>query len=356
MNKKYLKDFLILAGIIILAAIGARVLAGGETLSDYAKRNPGKAGVESTTETSASDEKELSEEATAEKTTEATAPAKTDKSASEDKTSTNITTSNTNTTGSQLNTSATSDNKSQKETTTTEETGSLSSSTPESSSASSTTDTASDSSSTAQEAPEEPSPERVTYMEGFYYEPISNIVFKRISGISYPVDCTVPLDELRYVVLQYIDFTGESQSGEMICNKALAQDIVEIFYELYQSGYQIESIKLVDEYNGDDTASMLANNTSCFNYRVVEGTTRLSNHAYGRAIDLNPFYNPYITYNKDGTVNISPKESEAYADRTASFPYKIDEDDLACRLFKQHGFKWGGNWNNSKDYQHFEKK
>ena len=202
----------------------------------------------------------------------------------------------------------------------------------------------------------EPSPERITYMDGFYYEPISNEIFKRISGISYPVDCTVSLDELRYVGLKYVDFNGEIQTGELICNKALAQDMVEIFYELCTNDYRIESVKLVDEFGGDDTASMLANNTSCFNYRVVEGTTRLSNHAYGRAIDLNPFYNPYVTYNKDGTTNISPEGSEAYADRSASFPYKIDENDLAYKLFKEHGFKWGGNWNNSKDYQHFEKK
>ncbi|MBP3825190.1 MAG: M15 family metallopeptidase [Butyrivibrio sp.] len=193
-------------------------------------------------------------------------------------------------------------------------------------------------------------------MDGFYFEPISNEVFKRISGISYPVDCQVPLDDLRYVVLQYVDFNNDSQTGEMIVNKAIAQDVVEIFYELFENGYQIESIKLVDEFGGDDTASMLANNTSSFNYRVVEGTTRLSNHALGRAIDLNPFYNPYITYNKDGSTNISPVGSEAYADRTISFPYKIDENDLAYKLFKAHGFTWGGNWNSCKDYQHFEKK
>lgn len=82
----------------------------------------------------------------------------------------------------------------------------------------------------------------------------------------------------------------------------------------------------------------------------------ISNHAKGRAIDINPFYNPYITYNKDGTANISPEGSEPYADRTASFPYKIDENDLAYKLFKEHGFTWGGNWNSVKDYQHFEKK
>ena len=299
MRFKYLKEFALLAGVIAIAAIGARLLAGGETLSDYAKKNPEAAVVSSTIE----EVQEPEPEPIKEPEPEPEVVAKPEPEVIE---------------------------KPQPE--------------PE---------------LEIVEEPEpepEPSPERITYMDGFYYEPISNEIFKRISGISYPVDCTVPLDELRYVGLMYEDFNGETQKGELICNKALAQDMVEIFYELYSNGYQLESVKLVDEYGGDDTASMLANNTSCFNYRVVEGTTRLSNHAYGRAIDINPFYNPYITYNKDGTTNVSPAGSEAYADRSASFPYKIDENDLAYKLFKEHGFKWGGNWNNSKDYQHFERK
>ena len=196
---------------------------------------------------------------------------------------------------------------------------------------------------------------RITYMDDFYYEPLSEEIIEKINGISYKENDNITLDDLRYVRLKYNDFGGEPQDGEMICNKDIAEDVVEIFYELYISGYQIEKIRLIDEYNGDDTASMIDNNTSCFNYRVVEGTSRISNHAYGLAIDLNPFYNPYITYNKDGTVNISPEGSEAYADRSASFPYKIDENDLAYKLFTAHGFKWGGNWNSVKDYQHFER-
>jgi hypothetical protein len=297
MNIKYLKELALLAGVIIIAAIGARFLARGETLSDYAKKNPEAAAVSSTIEEVKEPEPEPVKEPEPEVVAEPE-PEVIEETQPEPE--------------------------------------------PE-----------------IIEEPEpepEPSPERITYMDGFYYEPITNEVFKRISGISYPVDCTVPLDELRYVGLMYVDFNGETQKGELICNKALAQDMVEIFYELYSNNYQLESVKLVDEYGGDDTASMLANNTSCFNYRVVEGTTRLSNHAYGRAIDINPFYNPYITYNKDGTTNVSPAGSEAYADRSASFPYKIDENDLAYKLFKEHGFKWGGDWNNSKDYQHFEKK
>lgn len=200
-------------------------------------------------------------------------------------------------------------------------------------------------------------PERTTYQEGFYYEPLSDAIKQRITGISYPeTGCTIPYEDLNYVGLLYIDFNGERQEGELICNKAIAQDMVEIFYELYQNDYRIESIRLIDEYNGDDTLSMEHNNTSCFNYRVVDGTTHLSKHALGCAIDINPFYNPYVVFNRNGNgeTYISPKGSEVYADRSQNFPYKIDENDLCYKLFTAHGFTWGGNWNSSKDYQHFQ--
>lgn len=202
------------------------------------------------------------------------------------------------------------------------------------------------------------SPERVTYEEGFYYEPLTDLVKDRITGTSYPESgCTVPYEDLTYVGLLYFDFEGQPQNGELICNKAIAQDMVEIFYELYRNEYQIERVRLIDEYGGDDTASMADNNTSCFNYRVVDGTTNLSKHAYGLAIDVNPFYNPYVVFNKngDGDTYISPPGSEIYADRSQNFAYKIDENDLCYRLFTEHGFTWGGNWNSTKDYQHFQK-
>ncbi|MCM1122172.1 MAG: M15 family metallopeptidase [Eubacterium sp.] len=201
------------------------------------------------------------------------------------------------------------------------------------------------------------SQDRTTYQPGFYYEPLSEDIKQRITGISYPeTGCTVPYEDLNYVGLTYIDFNGEEQKGELICNKAIAQDMVEIFYELFRNGYQLERVRLIDEYDGDDTLSMMDNNTSCFNYRVVDGTDSLSKHALGCAIDINPFYNPYVVFNRgaNGETYISPKGSEIYADRSQDFPYKIDENDLCYRLFTEHGFTWGGNWNSCKDYQHFQ--
>lgn len=219
--------------------------------------------------------------------------------------------------------------------------------------------------------------ENTGYENRFYYEPLSEEMITRITGISYPVSSeavsslsfeavniapedgalAISYEDLRRLEVLYYDFNGEIQTGELICNKGISQDLLEIFYELFLNEYQIEKISLIDEYNGDDTASMLDNNTSCFNYRIVDGTDHLSKHALGCAIDINPFYNPYVVFGKgeNGQPYISPAGSEIYADRSRDFPYKIDENDLCYRLFKEHGFTWGGNWNSCKDYQHFQK-
>lgn len=236
----------------------------------------------------------------------------------------------------------------------------------------------------AQSAAPFPLTEKVTdsieYETGFFYQPLTYPVIHRITGISYPMSKTdaallsseappnilsdeemaslaISYEDLRYMNILYYDFNGDVQTGELICNKAIAEDLIEIFYELYENEYQIESVRLIDDYNGDDTASMKANNTSCFNYRPVDGTSSLSKHALGCAIDINPFYNPYVVFNKGkaGETYISPAGSEIYADRSKVFAYKIDENDLCYKLFKEHGFTWGGNWNSCKDYQHFQK-
>ncbi|MBD5543506.1 MAG: M15 family metallopeptidase [Lachnospiraceae bacterium] len=198
------------------------------------------------------------------------------------------------------------------------------------------------------------SPERITVSEGFFYQPITEDVKERIYGLSYKENCTVPYEDLNYVGVLYVDFQGETQTGELICNKGIAKDLAEIFKELYENQYPIDKIRLVDEYNADDDLSCLDNNTSCFNFRVVGGTNNLSKHALGLAVDINPFYNPYVTY-PNGVERISPPGSEPYGDRSADFPYKIDYDDLCYQLFTAHGFTWGGDWKSLKDYQHFQK-
>lgn len=202
--------------------------------------------------------------------------------------------------------------------------------------------------------------DRVTYQPDFYYESLSEELKAYITGKSYPDAGTgaaaeVSYDDLTYVHVLYVDFNGETEPGELICSRTIAEDLTVIFYDLFTAEYQIEKIRLIDTYGGDDVASMADNNTSCFNYRPVAGSEKLSKHALGLAVDINPLYNPYVRYTTENGQLVSPKEGEAYADRSKEFPYKIDSSDLCCRLFLEHGFTWGGDWNSVKDYQHFQK-
>lgn len=334
------KPFLFLLTFIFICAFLAHYLAGDETLLEYAKNNPELAyGTQD--DTSVGSGNNLSEK-------ELTQPVD---SAPSEMTPASPTGKNAGTsTPSEADTSITTDNSD-----TYTETNDSTSDAAGSDSVGNVDDTAKP---VKESDTMEQHPERITYEEGFYYEPLTDEVKERITGISYPENgCTVPYEDLNYVGLKYIDFKGQEQTGELICNKAIAQDMVEIFHELYRNEYRLESVHLIDEYDGDDTASMAENNTSCFNYRVVDGTASLSKHAYGLAIDVNPYYNPYVVFgrNSDGSDYISPPGSEIYADRSQNFAYKIDESDLCYRLFTEHGFTWGGNWNSTKDYQHFQK-
>ena len=189
----------------------------------------------------------------------------------------------------------------------------------------------------------------------FEIREIGDDVFTRIQGKSYKDNCKVPLDDLRYLTIAYVDFDGNVQKGELICNEAIASDLLEIFRQLYLQEYPLESVRLIDEFDADDVKSMQANNTSCFNYREIAGTNKLSNHALGLAIDINPLYNPWVK-EKEGKISVSPEEGRPYADRSKPLPHKIDENDPCYQLFKAYGFTWGGSWNSPKDYQHFEKK
>lgn len=189
----------------------------------------------------------------------------------------------------------------------------------------------------------------------FKREDISEAIFARIKGKSFRDDCTTPREDLRYLRVLHFNKEGEVKEGELVCHKSIADDLLAIFRELYKAKYPIERVVLIDEYDADDEVSMRANNSSAFNFRFISGTRRLSKHSQGMAIDINPFYNPYVRQ-RNGRTLVSPTGAEEYVDRTKDFPYKIVKGDLCYRLFKKYGFTWGGDWKNSKDYQHFEKR
>ena len=186
----------------------------------------------------------------------------------------------------------------------------------------------------------------------FSAQPIDDEVFARIQGKSYANGCTVSLDRLRYVRILYHGFDGQTHVGEVICNSTLAQDLLEIFGGLYDAGYPIESVRLIDEFGANDETSSVANNSSSFNFRFIDGTTDLSLHGTGLAIDINPLYNPTVFTDGSGCY---PAAGAAYADRTKSFAHKIDQNDLCYQLFVQHGWTWGGSWKEDPAYMHFSK-
>ena len=187
----------------------------------------------------------------------------------------------------------------------------------------------------------------------FYITGITDEIFDRMKGKSFKDDCTVPREDLRYLHVLHKNIDGDVLEGEMVVNKYIAEDVLEILKELYEADYPIERMVLIDEYDADDEASMEDNNSSSFNFRLISHTNRVSKHGLGMAVDINTLYNPY-TKVVDGERIIEPITGEPYLDRDASFPYKIEKGDLCYKLFTEHGFVWGGDWPDRKDYQHFE--
>ena len=238
-------------------------------------------------------------------------------------------------------------------------------------------------------------------------------VYKEIAGRSYKPGGAVSLSDLRYIRTLYYDFSGRIRSGEIIVNRSIAEDTRDVFRELYKAKYQIHKMRLIDNYfpsvktssassskagrsdgrsgsggtgkdagksgsvkagtatgrsgNGKvkwepavwsataaeaaDTASMNDDNTSGFNYRMVAGTSSVSMHGYGRAIDVNPFENPWCP---GGSVYPNQRQSASYANRGNVRDHMIYADSKITKIFRKHGFRWlGGTW--TRDYQHFEK-
>ena len=192
------------------------------------------------------------------------------------------------------------------------------------------------------------------HAQSFCQQEITDSIFACIEGKSFKENCTTPRRDLRYLKVLHYNKEGEELEGELICHKDIADDLLAIFRELHRAKYPIERMVLIDEYDADDEASMRANNTSAFNFRPASGMRRLSKHSTGMAIDINPLYNPLVKH-REGRTKVYPSTATPYIDRTQDFPYKIVKGDLCYRLFKQHGFSWGGDWRRSKDYQHFEK-
>jgi peptidoglycan LD-endopeptidase CwlK len=155
------------------------------------------------------------------------------------------------------------------------------------------------------------------------------------------IDCLSMIDVL------YYSFDGKKHKGQIIVANDLEDDVYEIFSFIEKIKFPVGKVIPIIEYNWQDQESMADNNSSGFNYRVIEGTTKLSLHSLGRAVDINPLQNPVIY--PDG--RIAPAAGEYSPKQAGTF----DDHHPIVEEFLKHGWYWGGNFEQPKDYHHFEK-
>jgi hypothetical protein len=178
---------------------------------------------------------------------------------------------------------------------------------------------------------------------------ITGAVRERITGSSWRPGCPVARAKLRLIRPSHWDFEGDVERGALIVHKRHTDRMVRALRDLFEARFPIRRMKLIDRYGADDRRSMSADNTSAFNCRYVAGTGRWSMHAYGKAIDVNPVENPYVT----PSGHVSPPEGRPYADRSRDAEGMIHRGDAAHRAFRRIGWEWGGRWPGTKDFQHF---
>jgi len=192
----------------------------------------------------------------------------------------------------------------------------------------------------------------VAVLSGGYHarvQPIPPAMRAQMSGVSWHPGCPVGLSDLRLITLPYRGFDGRDHTGRLIANRDAAAALVAAFRRLYAARFPIRRMEPVDRYGGDDYRSIEADNTSSFNCRNATGSTRWSNHAYGRAIDVNPIENPYVS---GGTT--SHPASRVYLDRARHLRGTAYHGGALVEAFRSVGWGWGGTWSGSvRDYQHF---
>lgn len=170
----------------------------------------------------------------------------------------------------------------------------------------------------------------------------------RMTGRSWRDDPRCPgWDDLAYLVVDHLDMTGTAQRGELVVAAALADRTLELFRRLWQLGFPIRQLALVDNYAADDNASMAADNSSAFNFRTVAGSDLLSQHALGRAIDLNPVENPWRI-----GATIIPDGGRRFVDRSQLRPGMIVRPGPVVAAFDELGWEWGGDWMHAFDDHH----
>ncbi|PRY62678.1 D-alanyl-D-alanine carboxypeptidase-like protein [Knoellia remsis] len=187
--------------------------------------------------------------------------------------------------------------------------------------------------------------------KGFHavIRPVDDATRATMIGVSWKPGCPVPIEDLRIIDMTYRGFDGEDHVGQLMVHEDIARDTINAFRVLYREGFPIRRMELIENYGGDDDASMAADNTSAFNCRAITGGTRYSVHSYGKAIDINTIENPYVK----GTLVLPPAGAE-FLDRTDVRPGMLVDGSAEVEAFTSRGFDWGGHWTTLKDYQHME--
>jgi hypothetical protein len=189
-------------------------------------------------------------------------------------------------------------------------------------------------------------------------EPIPDQIWKMMRGKSWndEIKACAGREDLVLLTLPYWDFTDQAKIGHLIVHKSVGSEVRDVFVQMFRDkSYNFERMELIDVYGGNDRASMGANNTSAYNCRVVSGTTRLSSHGRGLAIDINPIQNPYVTLKITSPPAGKPWDTPDERRKAKSQKGLILKDSAITKAFKAKGWYWGGEWKNSKDYQHFSK-
>ena len=179
-------------------------------------------------------------------------------------------------------------------------------------------------------------------------EPIGRSLGAQMTGVSWRPGCPVGLDELRVVAAGHWGFDGRVHTGRLVVHRDVARALLTVMRRLYEARFPIRRMVPIDVYGASDFRSIEADNTSAFNCRYVEGTKRWSEHAYGRAIDVNPIENPFVSGGRT-----SHRASVSYLDRSRGRPGMAHEGGALVDAFRAIGWGWGGDWRGIKDYQHF---
>ncbi|MFP3913295.1 MAG: M15 family metallopeptidase [Actinomycetota bacterium] len=163
-------------------------------------------------------------------------------------------------------------------------------------------------------------------------------------------ECPVDLEDLAYVTITFLGFDQEPHTGELMVAEAVAEDVVSVFRRLYEAEFPIEQMRITSPRDLEADPTGDGNVTAAFVCRPVTGGSGWSQHAYGLAIDINPFHNPYVR----GDI-VLPELAGAYADRDRDLPGMIHEGDPVTRAFDDIGWGWGGRWTSLDDPQHFSR-